>query len=85
MGAGTNKWHQNLMQVGGLFRARKSTNLCFKAICGPKAANCGKSLILLVTVLFTGEKWLSILTLLKTGLSRQFCSEKLLQIRKNTF
>ena len=25
IGAGTNKWHQNLMQVWGLFRARNST------------------------------------------------------------
>ena len=25
MGVGINKWHQNLMQVGDLFRARYST------------------------------------------------------------
>ena len=63
----------------------KQCHLCFKAICGPKASNCGKYLILLVTVLFIREEWLRLLTLLKTGLPRQICPEKLLLIRKNTF
>ena len=66
-------------------KKRKQCNLSFKAIWGPKASNCGKYLILLVTVLFTREEWLRLLMLLKTGLPRQICSEKLLQIRKNTF
>ena len=61
---------------------RKLCHHRFQAICEPKVNNCGKCLILLVTVLFIGEGWLN---LLKTGLSRQFCSEKLLQIGKNTF
>ena len=34
------------------------------------------------TVLFIEEKWLSLLTLLKTDLLRQLCSQKLLQIGK---
>ena len=59
--------------------------MIFRAIRRPKANNWGKWLILLVTLLFTGEEWLSLLTLLKTGLSRQLCSEKLLQIDKNIF
>ena len=50
-----------------------------------KENNCGKYLILLVTLLCKEEVCLSPLTLLKIGLSRQFCSKKLLQIRKNTF
>ena len=29
MGAGTNKWHQDLIQVGSLFRARNSTKYLF--------------------------------------------------------
>ena len=57
----------------------------FKAICWPKENNCGKCLILLMTVLFLGEECLSLHTLLKADLSRQFCLEKLLQICKNTF
>ena len=60
-------------------------HLYFKAICGPKASNCGKYLILLVTVLFIREEWLRLLMLLKTGLPRQVCSKKLLQISKNIF
>ena len=64
---------------------RKQCHLRFKAICDPKASNCGKYLILLVTVLFSREEWLRLLTLLKTGLQKQICSEKLLQISKNTF
>ena len=39
---------------------------------------------LFVTALFIGEQCVSLLTLLKTGLSK-FCSEKLLQIGKDTF
>ena len=63
---------------------KKQCHLCFKAICGPKASNCGKYLILLVTILFIREEWLRLLILLKIGLPRQVCSEKILQIRKNT-
>ena len=66
-------------------KKRKQCNLRFKAICGPKASNCGKYLILLVTVLLIREEWLRLLMLLKTGLPSQICSDKLLQIRKNTF
>ena len=47
-------------------------------------SNCGKYLILLVTVLFIREEWLRLLMLLRAGLPRHICSEKLLQIRKNT-
>ena len=43
-----------------------------KHICGPVANNWGKCLILLVTVLLIEEEWLSLFTLLNTGLSRQF-------------
>ena len=64
-------------------KKRKQCHLRFKAICGPKASNCEKYLILLVTVLFTREEWLHLLMLLKTGLPRQK-SEKSLQIRKHT-
>ena len=64
-------------------RTETYCHLCFKAVCGLKGNNCGKSLILLVTILFIGDEWLCLLTLLKTGLSRQFCTEKLLQIHKN--
>ena len=60
---------------------RKYCHFRFKTICWPIANNCGKCMILLVTVMFIGEKWLSLLKLLKIGLSRQCCSEKLLQIR----
>ena len=66
-------------------KKRKQCYLRFKVICGPKASNCGKYLILLVTVLFIREEWLRLLMLLKTGLPRQICSGKLLQITKNTF
>ena len=66
-------------------KKRKQCNLRFKAICGPKASNWGKYLILLVTVLFIREEWLRPLMLLKTGLLRQICFEKLLQIRKKHF
>ena len=65
-------------------KKRKQCNLRFKAICGPKASNCGKYLILLVTILFIKEEWLRLLMLLKIGLLRQVWSEKLLKIRKNT-
>ena len=41
-------------------------------------------MILFVTVFLIEKEWLSLLTLLKTRLSRQFCSENLLQIGKNT-
>ena len=66
-------------------KKRKQCHLRFKAICGPKTSNCGKYLTLLVTVLFIREEWLCLLKLLKTGLPRQICFEKLLQIRKNTY
>ena len=66
-------------------KKRKQCNLRFKAICGPKASNCGKYLILLVIVLFIREEWSRLLMLLKSGLLRQICFEKLLQTRKNTF
>ena len=56
---------------------RKQGHLRFRAICGLKANNCGKYLIFLVTVLFIREKWLRLLTLLKTRLLRQISSEKL--------
>ena len=65
-------------------KKRKQCHFRFKAICGPKASNCGKYLILLVTRLFIREEWLRLLMLLKIGLPRQVCSEKILQIRKNT-
>ena len=65
-------------------KKRTQCHLHFKAICGPKASNCGKYLILLVTLLFIRKEWLRLLMLIKTGLPRQICSEKLLQIRKNT-
>ena len=65
-------------------RKRKQFQLRFKAICGPKASNCGKYLILLVMVFFIREEWLRLLMLPKTVLPMQTCSEKLLQIRKNT-
>ena len=48
---------------------KKRLNLRFKGICGPKANNSGKCLILLVIVLFI-EEWLRLLPLSKTGLSR---------------
>ena len=50
-----------------------------KANCGPKAINLGKG-FLFVTVFFIGEEWLSLLTLLKTGLSSKFFFEKLAKI-----
>ena len=65
-------------------KKRKQCRFRFKTICGPKASNCGKYLILLVTILFIREEWLRLLMLLKIGLLRQVWSEKLLQIRKNT-
>ena len=64
---------------------RKQCHLRFKAVFGPKARNCGKYFILLVTVLFIREEWLRLLTLLKTGLQRRTWSEKILQVSKNTF
>ena len=53
---------------------KKQCHFPFKSICGPKASNCGKYLVLLVTVLFIREEWLYLLMLLKTGLLRQICS-----------
>ena len=44
-----------------------------------------KDLIFACHVLFIREEWLSLLTLLKTGLLRYIRSEKLLQICENTF
>ena len=64
---------------------RKQCHLRFKAIYGLKASNFEKYLIFLVIVLFIREEWLRLLKLLKTGLPRQICFEKLLQIRKNTY
>ena len=63
---------------------RQWRHFLFKAIFGPLVNNWGKRLTLFVTVLFIREEWLILHTLLKTGLSRQFCSGKLLQIGKNT-
>ena len=65
-------------------KKRKQCPLRFKAICGPKASNFGKYLILLVTLLLIRKEWLRLLMLIKTGLPRKICSDKLLQIRKNT-
>ena len=66
-------------------KKRKQRYLRFRPVCSAKVNNCGKYLILLVTVLSFREEWLPLLMLLKTGLPRQICSKKLLQIRKNTF
>ena len=65
-------------------QGRQYRHSLFKAIFGPLANNWGKRLTLFVTVLFIREEWLILHTLLKTDLSRQFCSGKLLQIGKNT-
>ena len=35
--------------------------------------------------MFIREEWLTLYTLLKAGLSGQFCSEKLLQLGQNIF
>ena len=56
-------------------------NFSFKSIFGPKANNLGKCLILLVTILFIGDEWLSLFRLLNAGLSRPFCSVMLLKIK----
>ena len=56
---------------------RKWCHFSFKGICGPKANNWGKCLILFVTALLIVEEWLSLFTLSNTGLSRQFYSEML--------
>ena len=48
-------------------KKRKQCNLRFKAICGPKACNCGKYLIFLVTALLIREEWLRLLMFLKTA------------------
>ena len=64
---------------------RRWCHVSFKDICGPKANNWGKCLILFVTILFIVEEWWSLFILLSTGLSRQFCSEMLLKIGENTF
>ena len=42
-------------------------------------------MILLVTVIFIGEEWLSLLRLLKTGLLRQMCLKKLFEIVKKKY
>ena len=42
-------------------------------------------MILFVTVLFIEKEWLSLFTLLNTGLSRPFYSEILLKIGENLF
>ena len=60
---------------------RKLCYFCFKGICGPKGIIV-ESLILFVTALFIGEEWLSLVTLLNTGLSRYFYSEILLKIAR---
>lgn len=78
MGAGTENGHfglshgHNIMMEVGV------------SICGPKANNWRKCLILL-TVIFIGEEILSLFTLLNTGLSRQLCSEILLKTGENIF
>ena len=55
---------------------RKQSNFRIGPICGPEANTRGKYLISFVTV----QEWLSLLTLLTTGLPRQFCcSERLLE------
>ena len=64
---------------------RMECHFRFKDILERKVNNCRNCLTFLVTVLFIGKEWLSLLMLLKTGLPRQFCSEKLLQIGKTTF
>ena len=64
---------------------RKWYYFCFKGIRGPKVNNCGKCLILFVTVFLIGEGWLTLFTLLNTGLLCEFCSEMLLKIRESTF
>ena len=64
---------------------RKPCHLRVQAIYGLKASNCRKYLIFLLTVLFVTDEWLRLLTLVKTGLTSQTPSEKLLQISKNTF
>ena len=51
---------------------RKYCHFLFKVFCGPKTKNCGKYFILLVTVLFIGKEWLSLLALLKTNISILF-------------
>ena len=69
-----------------LDQEKKKCYFCFKAICGPKANYCVNIFVLLVTVLIIEEEqWLSLLILLKTNLSIQFSSEKLLQLSKKTF
>ena len=60
-------------------------HFCFKSICGPKANNSRKCLILLATVLLIREYRLSLFTLLNTGLSRQICFEMLMKLGDNTF
>ena len=59
----------------------KQCHLCFKTICGPKASTCGTYLFFLVTVQLIRKEWLCLLMLLKAGLPRQICYDKLLQIR----
>ena len=55
---------------------RNWCHICFKGIFGINTNYLGKCLILLATLLFIGEEQFSLFTLLNTGLSRQFCSEK---------
>ena len=62
---------------------RKKYHFCLEDICGTKANNRGKCIVLFLKALFTEEEWSSLLRLLKTGLSREFCSKKLCQIRKS--
>ena len=68
-------------------KKRKQCHLHFKATCDPKTSNCGKHLILLVSnsIVYQRRMVTSTYVMLKAGLPRQMCSEKLLQIRKNTF
>ena len=67
------------------YYGRQSCHFCFKGIYGPKANNCRKCLILFVTAVVSRENWLSLITLLNTDLSRQFCSGMLLKVGENTF
>ena len=39
---------------------RERCYFCFKGICGPKANNFGKCLLLLVTLFFIGKEWLGL-------------------------
>ena len=61
---------------------RERCYFCSKGICGPKANNFGKCLLLLVTLFFIGKEWLGLFTLLNTGLSSHICCETFLKTNK---